>query len=605
MRRISGFLFFCAAVVFFASLFISPALGIEDEVAATLTEENRKARLEWWQDARLGLFVHWGLYAVPAGRWQGKRITGPGEQLLGEWIMWNAKIPVAQYELLANQFNPTQYNAEQWVKLAKQAGMKYIVITAKHCEGFAMYQSDVSTYNIVDGTPFDRDPLAELKKACDKHGLKLGFYYSHVWDWHEPNARGLDNRWDWPDRDAKDPNLYFEKKAYPQIKELLQKYDPAIIWFDVPADITREQSERFLSIIRKHNPACIINDRIGNDLGDYESPEQYIPSATDDKDFEVCMTLNDSWGYMIDNVNWKSPTTVIRNLVDIASKGGNYLVNVGPTAEGLFPPASVRILQEVGKWMNRYGESIYQTSANPLGNLGQHIRCTAKKDKLYIHVFNWPENDELVLPAIQNKIQKVYLLADKDKKPLPVVHDRKTAVTIELNSPTLPPHALDAANTVLVIQCEGTPKAASQATLVDRTYAITFHSALAVIHGETLSYNVGSMHGLTDRNRLVDWTDPDEYIRWPIQSIRNGHFEVEITYAAAASADSEFVIEIGDQKLTARVVNTGSESHFKTFSVGTLLVPDKVKTDLTLRPVRIKNGSLMNLRSIKLIPTAP
>ncbi len=590
--------------VFLFSLFIKPILALDEQVAATLSEENRKERLDWWQDARFGMFIHWGLYAVPAGRWKGEHVTGEGARRLGEWIMWTAKIPVAEYEPLAKQFNPSLYDAEQWVKLAKQASMKYIVITAKHCEGFAMYDSDVSGYNIVDATPFDRDPLAELKKACDKYGLKLGFYYSHVWDWHEPNARGSDNTWDWPDRNAKDPNIYFEKKAYPQVAELLQKYDPDIIWFDVPTDIRREQSERFLSIIRKYDPACIINDRIGNGLGDYESPEQYIPSVAN-KDFEVCMTLNDTWGYKIDDVNWKSPDTVIRNLVDIASKAGNYLVNVGPTAEGLIPPASVRILQEVGKWMNQYGESIYETHANPLGNLGEHVRCTAKDDKLFIHIFDWPERDELVLPAIQNKIKKVYLLADQRKKPLSYKRIGKSGIFIRLDSATLPAAALHPADTVLVIQCEGTPQAASQTTLVDKTYTITLHPAQATIHGQKLRYNVGTLHGLSDRNRLVNWTDPNEYIGWPIQTIRKCHFKIEMNYAAAKSVNSECVIEIDNQKLHATVMNTGSENRFQTFSLGTVTLQGGESSELLLKPINIKKGSLLNLRSIKLIPIIP
>ena len=248
---------------------ISP-LRAEDAPPAE-TKEERDARMQWWREARFGMFIHWGLYAQPAGMYHGNKVDK-----LGEWIMYDAKIPVAEYETYAKDFNPVKFDAEKWVGLAKAAGMKYIVITAKHCDGFAMYPSKASKYNIVDATPFKRDPMAELAKACDAQGIKLCFYYSHCWDWHEPNATGFINDWDFGPMEKRNPDEYFEKKALPQVEELASQYKPALFWFDVP-DLTPERSREFLKVIRRHVPDCIVNDRVGNNLGDYVTPEQEIP----------------------------------------------------------------------------------------------------------------------------------------------------------------------------------------------------------------------------------------------------------------------------------------------------------------------------------------
>ena len=316
--------------------------------------------MAWWREARFGMFIHWGLYAVPAGEYDGKKIHG-----LGEWIMYDAKIPVAKYENYAKQFNPVKFNAEQWVAVAKAAGMKYLVITAKHCDGFAMYPSKASKYNIMDATPFNRDPMAELAKACAAQGIRLCFYYSHCWDWHEPNAPGLINSWDFGPIEKRNVSVYFRQKSLPQVEELVAQYKPALMWFDVP-DLTRKRSREFLKVIRRHVPDCIVNDRVGNDLGDYLTPEQYIPAnGYPGHDWETCMTINDTWGYKSYDNNFKSTETLLRNLIDIASKGGNYLLNVGPTAEGVIPAAEVERLKEIGRWMDVNSEAIHGTTASP------------------------------------------------------------------------------------------------------------------------------------------------------------------------------------------------------------------------------------------------
>jgi alpha-L-fucosidase len=421
------------------------------------TKEQHDAHMAWWRDARFGMFIHWGLYCVPAGTWNGQQMPE-----IGEWIMSKYRIPIAEYSKLADKFNPVQFDADQWVQIAKQAGMRSITITAKHHDGFAMYHSKSDPYNIYDATPFHRDPVAELAAACKKHGLKFGFYYSQALDWHERDAGGTapgdgvnvggmswGNSWDFPDHQSKRFERFFEKKVKPQLYELLTQYGPiSNIWFDVPATISRAQSEELYQLVRRLQPQCIMNSRLGNGLGDYDSEgDNVIPTEGHVHDWETPATINDTWGFKSFDHNWKSAETLIRNLVDIASKGGNYLLNVGPTSEGLIPAPSVGRLAAVGRWMEVNGASIYGTRGSPFGALPWG-RCTQKPGKLYLHVFDWPKG-ELVVPGLKNRVAKAYLLSDASQNPLSV-NAAANGVTIKL-----PVHAPDPIATVVVLEIDG------------------------------------------------------------------------------------------------------------------------------------------------------
>jgi alpha-L-fucosidase len=408
------------------------------------SKEQRDARMEWWREARFGMFIHWGLYAKPAGVYRGNEIKG-----LGEWIMFDAKITVAEYETYAKDFNPVKFNADQWISLAKAAGMKYIVITAKHCDGFAMYPSKASKYNLADATPFKRDPMAELAKACEAQGIKLCFYYSHCWDWHEANATGFINDWDFGPREKRDPDEYFNNKALPQVEELAAAYKPAIFWFDVP-DLTVEQSRAFLKVIRRHVPNCIVNDRVGNGLADYMTPEQEIPKNNPGRDWETCMTINDTWGFKTHDLNFKSTETLLRNLIDIAGKNGNYLLNIGPTAEGVIPEAELRCLKEMGAWMKVNGEAIYGTTGSPLKQIPEWGRITQKPGKLFLHVFTRPSDGKLTLSLV-GEAKKAYLLATPEK----TLGVSKGDGGLEI---ALPEKLSDPIATVVVVEIEGDVK---------------------------------------------------------------------------------------------------------------------------------------------------
>ena len=360
-------------------------------------------RMNWWRDAKFGLFIHWGLYALLAGEYRGTRTDN-----IAEWIMHDLGIPVEDYEKLAAQFNPDSFDADRIVRLARDAGMKYVVFTSKHHEGFAMYRSKADRYNAVEATPWGWDPARALREACDRYGLKLCFYYSQAQDWHHPDGieEGV------PD-EGKDFRYYFDQKCIPQITELLTEYgEVGLIWFDTPMSMTREQSEELKALVRRLQPNCLISGRIGNGLGDYMTTgDNFIPLLPYPGDFEVPATINDTWGFNRFDQRWKSPEKLIRNLVKVVSRGGNFLLNIGPDAAGRVPEASEHVLSVVGGFLSQCGESIYGT--RPVPTYPYDIDWgyfTSRPGKLYIHVFE--ELPDVYLLNMANAPKRAYLLSD-------------------------------------------------------------------------------------------------------------------------------------------------------------------------------------------------
>jgi alpha-L-fucosidase len=409
--------------------------------------------MAWWRDARFGMFIHWGLYAQ----------TFPGAD--GEWSMHNAKIPVARYKALASTFNPAKFDADAWVTLAKNAGMKYMVFTTKHHDGFAMYASKVDPFNVMDATPFKRDPAKELAAACAQQGMKLGFYYSQDQDWTAPGGAAYGGHWD----KAQDGDFahYVATKAIPQIEELLRNYQPypAEIWFDYPTpDMTPELASKIVTILNKY-PNVIWNDRLGGGYpGDTQTHEENIPpQGFPGKDWETCMTINGHWGYNPQDHNFKSTETLLRNLIDIASKGGNYLLNVGPDANGVIPQPEADRLTEIGKWLAVNGEAIYGTGPTPfsdahgsydetkLDRQGKPTwvpkwdwRCTTTPGKIFVHLFQWP-GATFTLRGVKSVVTGAYMLADRST-PL------KVSQTGENLTVRLPAQAPDPIASVLVLE---------------------------------------------------------------------------------------------------------------------------------------------------------
>ena len=419
--------------------------------------------MKWWREARFGMFIHWGLYAVPAGEYKGQRSTR-----IGEWIMEWANIPRADYEKFALQFNPVKFNAAEFVRIAKDAGMKYIVITSKHHDGFSMYDSAVSQYDIVDATPYHKDPIKALAAEAKKQGLRFCFYYS-ILDWHHPSA--------YVDAPGKDPTAgnrttkmkpgskeEYVKYMKAQLRELITTYDPAVLWFDGEWQDwwTEEDGQDLYRFVRGLKPNIIINNRVGKGRqgmagmsktdreysGDFGTPEQQIPvNGLPGVDWESCMTMNTTWGYKFYDDKWKSSETITRNLIDIASKGGNYLLNVGPTAEGLIPQPSIERLAEVGRWMRANGEAIYGTTASPFATQLAFGRATSKSGRVYLHVFDWPADGTLRVPAWGKTVKKAYLLTNR-KAALKFTQSLE-GVTIQV-----PAKASDPIATVVVLEAE-------------------------------------------------------------------------------------------------------------------------------------------------------
>jgi len=405
-------------------------------------QEEHDRRMAWWREAKFGMFVHWGLYAIPAGMWKGKKVSG-----IGEWIMHRDRIPIKDYEPLARRFNPIKFNAREWVRVAKNAGMRWIVVTAKHHDGFCMFDTKLTDYNIVKATPFGRDPIKELAQVCKQENIKLGFYYSQTLDWHHPN--GIGNDWDF-DPEKKNFSSYLEDYVKPQLQELLTNYGPvAVLWFDIMTP-TPEQAREIKEWIRNLQSDTIISGRIAppmeKGIGDYRSRgDNEIPAKKVEGDWETPATINDTWGFKSYDHNWKSTGVLIHKLVEIVSKGGNYLLNVGPTAKGLIPQPSVDRLKAVGRWLKVNGESIYGAKVGPLGEM-EWGRCASKPGKLYLHVLAWPDTGELQVPGFGNKIKGVYLLADPKKGALEVKSKGENAL---INFPVTTSDPID---TVLAVE---------------------------------------------------------------------------------------------------------------------------------------------------------
>ncbi len=567
-----------------------------------ITDTEKSTLPEWFSNGKFGMFIHWGPYSVLGGEWNGKRIK-QGD--IAEWIMQQFQIPVEEYRKVAATFNPIQFNAREWVALAKNAGMKYIIITSKHHDGFAMFHSKVSDYNIVDYTKFGRDPLKELSEACAEAGIKFCVYYSHREDWENPYAYGNTR-----DFDSSQTNLdkmdhpelfrkYLDNKAIPQLKELLTNYGPiGIVWFD-RGMYTQEQGKEFADLVHTLQPNCLVNGRVGHYdqelLGDYQSlTDNGMPVGGIEEAWETPQTLNDTWGFSKFDQNWKSPREIIKRMVAIVSKGGNYLLNVGPDGQGVIPGPSVKILKSVGDWMNRNSESIYGTAPSPFPVEFPWGYCTRKEDLLYLHVFDWPGDGVLKLEGLNNRIQRAYMLTDKERK-LKLNQDKGGACLI-----SLPESRPDTINSVVVLQIAGPPdidplvvqQNGDEPVLLDFLTASTRGKAVKRFNrkGEEGQFHISKMEG------------PDDVIEWHVNMANPGMYDVSITYAAIPGWENcSYKVGAGKEQVTGVVKSSPGWYEYKTEKIGQLRVSEKGEILFRLYPEHQLDHYLMYFRSLQLV----
>jgi len=537
------------------------------------TKEETGSRMRWWRDGKFGMFIHWGLYAVPAGEWKGTKVPG-----IGEWIMHNGRIPKGEYSKLQEEFNPVKYDPEQWVRIAKQAGIKYIVITSKHHDGFCLFDSKLTDYDIA-GTPYGKDLLKPLADACHQEGIKICWYHS-IMDWHHPEAHN---------------EKYFTHMRG-QLQELLTNYgDVGVLWFDGEwiDEWTEQQGVELEKSLRQLQPNLIVNNRVGKrkrSPGDFGTPEQHVPATgTPGWDWETCMTMNDTWGFRKDDHNWKSTEDLIHKLVDIVSKGGNFLLNVGPTAEGEIPRPSIQRLSDIGRWMDVNNQSIYGTTASPF-KLLPWGRCTKKPGVLYLHVFDWPRDGKLFVPGLQNDVTKAYLLADDAKAMLITTRAEEEVVV------SVPAKALDAVDTVVVLEIDGEPNVVQGCVKQADDRSITLHARDAETHGSNVRYESG-----VEKDNIGFWTDPADYVSWVCRIDTPDKFKVQISYACTGPGGSGYVVEVGSHQIKAETEATGAWTSFETKDLGTVtLTADR--HILTVKATSLHGEGVMNLKSIVLRP---
>ena len=530
---------------------------------ATATAVAAAERTQWFREARFGLFIHWGVYAVPAGEWQGKAVGG-----IGEWIMRNGKIPVADYRAFAQNFTAAKYDPQAWARLARTAGTKYVVIGAKHHDGFALYDSAASAWHAVQASSAKRDLIAPLAKAVRAEGLKFGCYYSQSQDWINPGGAKFGGARSWDPAQDGDYDTYLQKFALLQVRELIERYDPAIIWWDTPVNMTKSRAKPFGDVLAQH-PNIITNDRLGEGYnGDTKTPEQHIPPRGYPGElFEVCMTMNDTWGFKKNDNNWKSVRQILRNLSDISSKGGNFLLNVGPTAEGEIPVASIERLEAVGRWMAVNSEAIYATDAGPFPRRLPWGRVTQKRaangaTTLFAQVWDWPADGKILLPSLAQIPVGGRLLAGG----APVA----TELTAEGLVVRLPGAAPDADVSVVRLDFKA-PVVITQEPFITpgADGRVTFSAQDADAHGDVHG-NIQLRDSGSDAY-LTDWNNPKWRLEYQFKVPAAAKWTV--TAEVAAPQPTGLLLKVGKTETPAAIAATGKGLIWQTVTLGEIALP--------------------------------
>lgn len=543
------------------------------------SKEDLNKRMQWFEDARFGMFIHWGVYSPLACTWDGKRYNGYGEH-----IQRMARIPVEVYKKeVAGKFNPQEFDAEEWIRIAKETGMKYFIITSKHHDGFAMYDSKVSDYNIVKATPFGRDPMKELRDACRKAGIKFGFYYSHAFDWGE--KIGVGNDWDynnpggdkllggrnwWETRKEFIPiaRKYVDEKALPQIKELIDNYDPDIMWFDTPHKLPQEECIRIVKFTRDAKPDIIINGRAiaGFDRYDYYNTNDcpYEFSNYGDNYWEGIPTTNNSYAYNENDNDYKPASFFIRLTVKAAARGGNILMNIGPMGNGKFSAPDLEILKGIANWWKVNGDaSICGTQATPL-TVQSWGESTRKGNNLYLHVFDWPKDGKLCVGGLLTDVKRAYLLSNPQKS----LKHARNGKDVWVDVPTACP---DTINSVVVLECASDLKVDSRrriSTTQEADCLRTFDAQL--VGGARYGGEEVEAHCVQNLKKKGDG------VVWPVRLDKPTTYEVSIAYVAPAPKYKDEMVE-GDAGKELRKASSGAGGVYS-ISLGGKRLVKKVST---------------------------
>lgn len=607
MKRLVPILFSLGLLLSFANAADAPKDNLRP-----LSEPDpaRDARVAWHKDVRFGCFVHWGVYADPAGEWKGRKGGGYSEH-----IMRQLTIPRQVYlDEIARPFNPAKFNADEWVRLMRDAGMRYLIITSKHHDGFAMYPSKVSDFNIrVTKFPQDRDVMAELSAACKKYGLKFGFYYSHAFDWEHPDAPGNDwdyknpggdkllhgkNWWENYPQFLAHAKKYVDEKSIPQIRELIETYHPDIMWFDTPSKLPPSENRRILAAVREFGPDVVVNGRLLGNYGDYKNTADrpaYFPETSGL--WESIPTTNESYGYHRNDHSHKTPAHFVQLLAMTVGKGGNMLLNIGPRGDGAIDPVDVKILNGVGEWMRAYGESIYGCDRTPLP-VQRWGTSTRKGNRLYLHVFDWPKDGKLVVAGLKSTPAAVSYLGGSEVSGKYSTFRRLNENDVEL---TLPPSAPNATDSVIVLDFAEAPAANKAIRLSPERGAMT---ALHVMDGALSGKGIRYGDGKRTRDVTEEWTSTDATVTWKIRVTEPTRFRVAVNYNTAKKTDGGVLdIAVAGQALSLNITPTPNVSYFRTEAAGEIVLRPGEHI-ITARPAKIageKNtANLARVRQLEL-----
>lgn len=580
------------------SLRATPALSPTE---APESPEIRDARMAWFRDAHFGMFIHFGLYSTYGGVWKGqvRKVNN-----CAEWMMLAARAPRAEYAKAAQTFNPTGFDADAWIQAVKNAGMRYIVITTKHHEGFALFRTKASPYNIVDATPFGRDVIAEIAAACRRHGVRLGLYYSQNLDWYHPGGGGGE----WDPTHAGDSEAYVRNIAIPQLRELMTNYGTVdLLWYDIANGVVSgDNAWRIHQMVHRLQPNIVVNNRLGRGTPyDVQTPENFIPATgIPGKDWESCISMNNSWGYAADDHNWKSTRELLHRLADITSKGGNMLLNMGPDGSGRMPEEALRRLREMGDWLRTNGEAIYETRAAVFPQTPSWGRFTLRhgadgNDTLYAIVFDPPASGELLLPGLTTPIRSAYRLDNGKKLPLKVRQGAPSGPSIVMDKEV---GALQ--DFVIAITLDGQARV-SEAIAPDAEGAFVLLPRLAKCHGgmRVEEINITGLDGShTSEEHLGYWLSPSAGAQWSFHSHQPAKYTVELRYAAPeASAGSAIALVVGEQSLPFIVRPTGSWNRFTSVNLGEVSLPAGTHT-LSLRLDKLQGEAPCNVGILRLKP---